>query len=94
MRLLRCQLPVSEKGRRRWDGNIPNDDAQLLGLGIIRDCIGVNWKTRFGVGSKRLGKRRTRVGDERLMDCVRYQGSNNLSEIRTRRRAKVCRDIR
>ena len=42
MRLLRCQLPVSEKGRRRWDGNIPNDDAQLLGLGIIRDGIGVN----------------------------------------------------
>lgn len=52
MRLLRCQLPVSEKGRRRRDWSIPNDDAQFLGLGIIRDGIGVNWKTRFGAGSK------------------------------------------
>jgi len=76
---------VSEKGGGRWMRNIPNEGLCLLWLGIIRDDVSVSWDAMSETGNEiQEGKKdHTRVGDERLVNCLAYKGRNDLCEVRT-----------
>jgi hypothetical protein len=52
MRLLSCQLPMSEQRHGKCSWNIPNDVTQLQWRIVIRYNVGVNWDAISEMGSR------------------------------------------